>query len=78
MCICLPPSPCVVLRTSVPTVNKYDLLQYKSMVQNNISPIQLASDDRSLYNSLNMDEAMTTQETPHKEIISISYEIYIL
>lgn len=48
------------------------------MVQNNISSIQLASDDRSLYNSLNTAEAMTTQEMPHKEIISISYEIYVL
>lgn len=48
------------------------------MVQNNISSIQLASDDRSLYNSLNIDEAMTMQEMPHKEIISISYEIYVL
>lgn len=78
MCTCFPPSPCVVLRFSVPTVNIYYLLQYNSMVQNNISSIQLASDDRSLYNSLNTDEAMTTQEMPHKEIISISYQIYVL
>lgn len=41
------------------------------MVQNSIFPIQLASDDCSLYNSLNTDEAVTTQEMPHKEIISI-------
>lgn len=42
-------------------------------VQKSIFPVQLAGDDCSLYSSLNTDEAVTTQEMPHKEVISITY-----